>query len=652
MSTVIKGHPCSACGHKSEAPKGVLPGFVNCDFEQCELAMFDAARTDDGIAFPALDVPVHDPKKAAERLRVVNFAIEMARSVAKAAGEHLLVDLLECDSCGSRKWSIAPPWDFWRPKCSRCGEHHSSKESMRAAMQLVALAEKGAKEWELKRFPATRLPLQFGNASTPKRPPSLKISMTKKLAEQDALDLALKNAGFPFVETRDGNAPSDEDERHPQIALRNPQAIKMIGAARDRQFRLSQDFELDKLKCEGCGGNDVVLAPPETRWKWVCRDCGTVQIGRQQAELTRQIMCASAPSAAEILTNFDKSKAAARAVPVSKAAAPADVNSREVKVFDERQMYEALSILPTMTADGEGRNRVKTTIERLSNSGETRPLALPGPAWRAQIEELQEAFPAFAQAIEEVVKPSISILAAGGHARPVPLLLVGAPGAGKSYFAAMLAEMMEVPVVKMDMSSVTMSCLLSGLGPHWASSGPGEVFRALAFGRAGRPAAANPVFVLDEIDKIGGDPKFDPVGSLHALLEESSAKFFQDESLPGIEMDASHIRWIMTANETRPISAPILSRMHVIHVPEMTEIEALHVRARVFAGVVSSLGLPEFAQSIPASVLSGPGAKGPREFKTACTMAIGRALARGKFSVSEVDFQSGTSAPVRKMGFT
>ena len=185
-------------------------------------------------------------------------------------------------------------------------------------------------------------------------------------------------------------------------------------------------------------------------------------------------------------------------------------------------------------------------------------------------------------------------MAAGGLARPVPLLLVGALGAGKSYFASMLAEMMQVPVVKMDRSSVSMSCLLSGLGPHWTSCGLGEVFRALAFGRAGKLAAANPVFVLDEIDKIGGDPKFDPVGPVHALLEESSAKYFEDESLPGIEMNASRIRWILIANETRPISVPILSRVHVIHVPELTENEARHFRARIFAGVVSSLGLSEF----------------------------------------------------------
>jgi ATP-dependent Lon protease len=613
--------------------------------------MFDAARTDDGVAFPALGEPVHAPEKVEELLSFIDHATTLARSVAKATGERLLFDNLECDGCGSRAWSVPPPYDFWKFKCCQCDEHNNSKDAMRAAMQLMDLAEKGLKEWEEKPSPATRIPMKLGDAAAPKRPSNLKISMTKKRAEQDARDLALKNAGFPFIETQDGTAPSEEDEEFPRITLQNRQAIKMIGAARDR-LRQGEDFELDKLVCEDCGGNDIVLAAPETRWKWACRHCGTVQMGRQQAELTRQIMCTSAPSAAEILKNFDRQKSAVKAYPASIAGASSQADTRDVKVFDHPQLYEALSILPTMTADVEGKNRVKTTIERLSNSGEMRPLTLPGPAWRVQIEALQEAFPTFAQAIEEVVKPSISILAAGGLARPVPLLLVGAPGAGKSYFAAMLAELMEVPVVKMDMASMSMSCLLNGLGPHWASSGPGEVFRALAFGRAGKLAAANPVFVLDEIDKIGGDTKFDPVGPLHALLEVSSAKSFEDESLPGITMDASHIRWILTANETRPISAPILSRVHVIHVPEMTESQALHVRARIFAGVVGSLGLPKFDQSIPASVLSGPGAKGPREFKTACVMAIGRALARGKFSVSEVDFQSGSSVRVRKMGFT
>lgn len=380
----------------------------------------------------------------------------------------------------------------------------------------------------------------------------------------------------------------------------------------------SVDFPpLDNLSYEARSATKVVAAQTE-------KGCGATPTSKEHNDATRQSMCSSASSA---------------------------IQTREAKVFDYVQMFAAASLLPTMTADSEAKNRLKNTFEKLIASGENRPLTLPGPAWQAQIEELQSAFPAFARAIEEVVKPSMAILAAGGLARPVPLLLVGSPGAGKSYFASMLAQMLQVPVVKMDMSSVSMSCLLNGLGPHWASSGPGEVFRTLAFGRAGRLATANPVFVLDEVDKIGGDSKHDPIGPLHALLEESSAKHFEDESLPGIGIDTSHIRWILTANAVSPISTPILSRVHVVHVTEMTEIENLHVRARIFAGVVTSLGLPEFEENISPTMLKASLVMGPREFKTRSTMAVGKALVRGAWKVIEHDFD--VSAPIHKpkMGF-
>ena len=145
--------------------------------------------------------------------------------------------------------------------------------------------------------------------------------------------------------------------------------------------------------------------------------------------------------------------------------------------------------------------------------------------------------------------------------------------------------------------------------------------------------------------------RYDPLGPLYSLLELESAKRFEDESLPRLEIDTSHIRWIMCANETSPIPSPILSRAHVVYVREPTEIELRHIRARIFAGVVNSLGIPEFDSWVPPSVLNGAGNQEPREFKTVCVMAIGKALARGKYRVSEIDFSSGLSAPVKKLGF-
>ena len=244
----------------------------------------------------------------------------------------------------------------------------------------------------------------------------------------------------------------------------------------------------------------------------------------------------------------------------------------------------------------------------------------------------------------------MSIAAAGGRARPVPLLLVGPPGVGKSYFAEALSKILNVPRVKIDMASATMGASIGGLCVHWGNAGPGEVFKALAFGRSGMKAVANPLVFLDEIDKVREGMRYDPLAPLYSLLEES-AKVFEDESLPGLEMDASHVRWIMCANETGPIPGPILSRVHVVHVRESTDSELIHIRARIFSGVVKNIGIPDFEDYLPPSILNGAGNQGPRKFKTACVMAIGKALARGKYCVSEMDFEVGLSKTVRKLGF-
>ena len=147
----------------------------NHGLEQLEFAQFDDGCTDEDVAFPALDVPVHDPEKVAERLRYIAFTVDVARSVAKANRDHFLADHLDCEHCGGRKWTVASPWDCWKFKCAECGKHHSSKYSKMAAMQLVALAEKGAGERLVKITPATLLQTQIGNTATLKRLPSLKI---------------------------------------------------------------------------------------------------------------------------------------------------------------------------------------------------------------------------------------------------------------------------------------------------------------------------------------------------------------------------------------------------------------------------------------------------------------------------------------------
>jgi ATP-dependent Lon protease len=76
---------------------------------------------------------------------------------------------------------------------------------------------------------------------------------------------------------------------------------------------------------------------------------------------------------------------------------------------------------------------------------------------------------------------------------------------------------------------------------------------------------ANPVIVVDEIDKASGDAQYDPLGALYSLLEHDTAKSFTDE-FAEVPVDASQVIWITTANDERSIPEPILNRMNVFEV--------------------------------------------------------------------------------------
>lgn len=327
------------------------------------------------------------------------------------------------------------------------------------------------------------------------------------------------------------------------------------------------------------------------------------------------------------------------------------VQRRMIKVFNHEPLIKLAETKDALSSESGDQQRLKATLSHLLQNDEHRPLAMPGAAWEAELEELAQAFPAFARVICEVVSPSLAVLAAGGIMRPPPVLLVGAPGIGKTFFLSALARVLSVPLVKQDMSSTTTGASLSGLGVHWANSSPGCVFKTLAFGRPGWPPVANPLLLLDELDKAGGDPRFDTFGPLHALLEEESACNFEDESLPGMVFNASQIRWMCTANITKTIPSPILSRLHVIEITEPTRAEKIALAIRIFERAVSSMELYDFEDELPESMHDRAADLAPREFKRIAQMAIGNALARNRFAVKNVDFIISNVNSARKIGF-
>ena len=148
-----------------------------------------------------------------------------------------------------------------------------------------------------------------------------------------------------------------------------------------------------------------------------------------------------------------------------------------------------------------------------------KPSALP------DIDSLIHELPNFEEPLEDIRKQLALCLSSEDPLELEPILLLGDPGIGKTHFARRLAKLLGTGYNFIGMSSLTAGWILSGASAQWKNAKPGKVFDALVNGDY-----ANPVIVVDEIDKAGGDSQYDPLGSLYTLLEHDTACDFIDES--------------------------------------------------------------------------------------------------------------------------
>jgi len=179
------------------------------------------------------------------------------------------------------------------------------------------------------------------------------------------------------------------------------------------------------------------------------------------------------------------------------------------------------------------------------------------PSTHSAIDDLYDASPNFGSVIDDL-KKFLALAISGNEAvQFTPILLLGEPGLGKTYFAKKLAHALGTGFEFVSLSSLTAGWVLSGASSQWHNARPGKIAQTLIEGDY-----ANPVVVLDEVDKSGGDHRYDPMGALYTLLERDTAQDFKDEYID-VNMDASHILWVATANDDTVIPEPILNRMNV-----------------------------------------------------------------------------------------
>jgi ATP-dependent Lon protease len=212
------------------------------------------------------------------------------------------------------------------------------------------------------------------------------------------------------------------------------------------------------------------------------------------------------------------------------------------------------------------------------------------------------------------------------------MLLLGPPGIGKTHFAREVAELLGTGLGFISMSSLTAGWVLSGASSQWKGARPGKVFETLVDGQY-----ANPVMVVDEIDKARGEHAYDPLGALYSLLEHDTAQTFTDE-FAEVAIDASQVIWVATANDERAIPEPIRNRMNVFEVQMPDRDAARTIALRLYTGIRDAHDWGRRFDTAPADdVLDQIGELAPREMRRAWMTAFGNARLAGRDNLQTQD---------------
>lgn len=229
-----------------------------------------------------------------------------------------------------------------------------------------------------------------------------------------------------------------------------------------------------------------------------------------------------------------------------------------------------------------------------------------------------------------------------------PVLLVGPPGVGKTVVLRRLAEALDTPFLSLDMAAQQSGSRLSGSQLFWNNARAGDLFNELAMGRA-----ANPIVLLDEIDKINPHSQFSPASALYTLLERRTARSFEDLFLPGIPLDASRVLWFATANSTTGMDGALLSRFRVLHIPAPSREEMPVVCQSVYADLRAEASWGHaFPAQLDEAVIARLTQVSPRGLARTLEAAFGLAALAGRDHLTPDDLSGDDLGRRPGLGFT